>query len=131
MKKVNFNFVSYFFQLLAGVILIVAAFPKFVGAPESVNLFNQLDIENSRFLIASLEALAALLLIFNYLPHYGALLGFGIMIGAGLAHVSVLGFHVNGDGGLLVGLLVVVLLSTAVVMWIHRKKLPLIGYTIQ
>lgn len=131
MEKPKFNFISYFFQLVAGVILLIVAFPKFIGAPESVDLFSQLDIENSRFLIASLEGLAALLLIFNYLPHYGALLGFGIMVGASLAHLSVLGFDVNGDGGLLVGFLLAVLLSTVVVMWIHRRKLPLIGHTIQ
>jgi len=131
MQKAKFNPISYFFQLLAGVILVVAAFPKFVGAPESVMLFNELNIEGSRFIIASLEALAALLLILNYLPHYGAILGFGVMVGALLAHVSVLGLEVNGDGGALAGMLVIVLLSTLIIMWINRKKLPLIGHTIQ
>lgn len=125
----RFNFVSYFFQLVAGVILVVAAFPKFAGAPESVALFNQLDIEGSRLLIAGLELFAALLLIFNYLPQIGALVGFSVMLGALLAHFTTLGITVNGDGGFLFGMLSVVIASSIVVMWIHRTKLPLVGRT--
>lgn len=131
MNNKKFNFVSYFFQLVAGVILIIATVPKLMGAPESVALFSQLEIDGTRILIGALELFAAVLLILNYLPQIGALLGFGLMGGAVLAHITKLGIVVDDDGGLLFGLLCAVLISTALVMWFQRHRLPLIGYTIR
>lgn len=129
MKKVKFNFISYVFQLIAGGIFLVAAFPKISGAPESLVLFNQLNIEGSRLVVGGLELLAALFLIFNYLPQIGALIGFCVMLGALLAHITTLGIIVNGDGGVLFGLLFAAMTSTILVMWFNRERLPLIGHT--
>ncbi len=120
--------VSLAFQLIAAFILGYAALMKFSGAQESVYVFQTLGIEGTRLVIAVIEGVAAVLLL-TKMPHYGAILGFGTMLGALLAHTFTLGMEVQGDGGLLVSLMLLVILSTLVVMWIHRKKLPLIGHT--
>lgn len=130
-KKISFKvcLLSYAFQLLAGGILLMAALPKIIGAPEALSVFSQLEIESTRLIIGSLEIAAATLLILNFRPQYGALLGFAVMIGALLAHASVLGVQVDGDSGLMFGFLFSVLISCLIVMWIHRHKLPLVGNT--
>lgn len=123
-------YISYFFQLLSGVILLMAAFPKLTGSPNSVDLFVELGAPNTAVTIGVLEVLAALFLVFNFIPQIGALLSFCVMLGAIIAHASVLGIEVNGDGGQLFIMLVIVLISNIVVMWIKRSKMPFIGNTL-
>ncbi|MGC9452930.1 MAG: DoxX family membrane protein [Oceanipulchritudo sp.] len=76
---------------LAGL-FAAAAFGKFKGMDDSVSLFESLGMEPAgRYLIGSLEALAALLILFPLTVTTGALLGWGIMSGALLAHFTKIG----------------------------------------
>jgi len=53
-----------------------------------------------------------------------------VMCGAIIAHVTRLGLVVNDDGGMLVGMLVVVLLCASYVLISRRKEIPLVGDTL-
>jgi putative oxidoreductase len=57
----------------------------------------------------------------------GAVLAMGVMSGAILSHLTLLGIEVKGDGGLLFGLAVTVLLCAAVVLVIRRSQVPILG----
>ena len=132
MKKLSIKqkkIICYSFQLIAGLILAKASYDKFSGQEMTLIIFKSLSIEKTRLVIATVEGLASFLLISNHLPHYGAILGLGTMLGAFIAHISVLGIEVNNDGGMMVMLMVVVIISTITVMYLRRKDLPLIGHT--
>jgi len=123
--------VSYFFQVIAAFILLKATYAKFSDYETSVKIFQTLGIEETRLIIATIEGMAAFLLMSKNIPQYGAVLGFATMLGAAIAHITVLGFVVNNDGGELLLLMLVVIISTSIVMWIWRRKLPLVGHTFE
>jgi hypothetical protein len=50
------------------------------------------------------------------------MLGIGLMAGAILSHLSVLGIESSGDGGQLFILAIVVLLCSCIAAWTHRKQ---------
>ena len=93
--------ISWIFQIIAAIILISAGWMKFKNGHTDIFIFTQLRMEPfGRYLIGILEMLAGLLLLSKNLITIGAILGFGIMCGAIIAHVSFLGFSVLGDNGL-------------------------------
>lgn len=107
-----------------------ASYGKLTGAELSLFIFEQLEMgATGRYAIGLIEAFAALFLLPPNLPHIGALLGFGTMMGAFIAHISVLGVNTNGDGGMLVMMLAVVIMSTVTVMYIRRRDMPMFGRT--
>ena len=120
---------SWVFQIVAAIILAKAAYSKFTGSEMSVSMFQALGIDQTRLIIAAIEAIAALLLLTKNLSQYGALLGLGTMMGALIAHATVLGFDVNNDGGMMVILMSIVVVSAMIIMWIRRKTMPFIGHT--
>jgi hypothetical protein len=58
----------------------------------------------------------------------GAVMALGVMAGAILSHLTVLGIEVKGDGGLLFGLALIVFVSSAIVLTIRRAQLPVVGH---
>lgn len=118
---------SYFplaLRLVAAAILAQTLFFKFSGAEESVWIFSQLGLEPfGRIASGVAELICALLLIFPKTAWIGAILGIGVMGGAILSHLFVLGIQVKGDGGLLFGLAVLVLLCCAGTLWFTREDL--------
>lgn len=119
---------SWILQLLAAVILFQTLFFKFTGAEESRFIFSTLGVEPwGRIASGVLELVAALLLLFPTTAAIGATLAGGIMAGAVLSHLFVLGIEVRGDGGLLFALALIVLVCSASVVFLRRAQLPLIG----
>lgn len=117
-------------QGVAAMLLLAAAAMKFMGDPGSVEVFVSLDMEpGGRYLIAVIEVSAALLLL-SPLATLGAVLTVAVMCGAILAHVTQLGLVVNDDGGMLVGMLLMVLLCASYVLVSRRKELPFVGNTL-
>lgn len=115
-------------QIAAAAILLQTLFFKFTGAEESRFIFSTLGVEPwGRIASGVLELVAALLLLFPATAATGAVLAGGIMAGAVLSHVFVLGIEVRGDGGLLFALALAVLLCSATVVCLRRAQLPLIG----
>ncbi len=120
--------VSWICRLLAAVILLQTLFFKFSGAPESVYIFTKVGMEPwGRIGSGVVELIAAVLLFWPGLTWLGAVIALGVIGGAIMSHLTVLGIVVMNDGGLLFGLAVVVAICSAILIFIHRHALPIIG----
>ena len=126
---------SWFLQLAVAGILLQTLFFKFTGAEESVYIFGTVG----RFLniggvepwgrIGSgvLELIASLLLVVPATASIGAILTIGVMTGAILSHLVILGIDVKGDGGLLFGLALTAFVASAIVLALRRAQIPIVG----
>jgi len=120
--------ISWVAQLLAAGILLQTLFFKFTAAPESVFIFSRLGVEPwGRIGTGILELLASLMLLVPRLAGLGGLFASGIMAGALLSHLTVLGISVEGDGGTLFGMAIVVCAAGAVVAYLRRRSIPVLG----
>jgi putative oxidoreductase len=120
--------VSWICRVVAAVILLQTLFFKFTGAPESVYIFTRVGLEPwGRIGSGVVELIAAVLLLWPGLTWLGAGIALGVIGGAIMSHLTVLGIVVKDDGGLLFALAVIVAICSAVVLWIHRHALPLVG----
>jgi len=118
-------------QIVSAVILLFAGVTKFLATEGNVFIFTELDMEpTGRIIIGLIETAAALMLMTKNYAAMGALFGLGTMCGAVIAHVSILGFNVQGDQGLHIVALSTVVLCTGTVLIARRKTLPLIGPTL-
>ena len=119
---------SWGLQLLAAGILLQTLFFKFTGAEESVYIFSTLGAEPwGRIGSGVMELIASILLLVPSTVPIGAVLAIGVMAGAIASHLTILGIEVKGDGGLLFGLAVVTLVSSAIVLFLRRAQLPVVG----
>jgi len=119
-------------SLIARLVILVIVgqtlFFKFTGAPESVAIFETLGAEPAgRLGTGALELLALLLLWPAATRAAGAALALGLMGGAIMSHLTILGIEVEGDDGTLFALALVTAAAAATATWIHRRELPLIG----
>lgn len=120
----NFKVVlSWLLRIAAAVILLQTLYFKFTGHPESVALFTKLGVEPwGRVGTGIIELVAGILLLLPRTVFFGALLGAGLMAGAILSHLFVLGIESAGDGGQLFMLAWVVLACCLVLLWLHRTS---------
>lgn len=110
-------------NLIAAVILLQTLFFKFSAAPESVYIFSTLGMEPvGRIGSGVAELIAALLLLWPASAWVGAALALGIMGGAILSHLTVLGIEVQGDGGQLFLLAVLVAVLSAFLLYRDRTR---------
>ena len=120
---------SWVLSLVAALIYLQTLFFKFTGSPESVFIFEKLagpDLEPfARIGTGLVELVTALLLIVPKTRVYGAILSIAVIAGAIMSHFAVLGIVVNDDGGTLFILACVILISSAIVAFLHRSELPL------
>lgn len=119
---------SWMLQVLAAAILLQTLFFKFTGADESVYIFSTLGVEPAgRIGSGVVELIAAVLLLVPSTVAGGALLALGVMAGAIVSHLTLLGIEVKDDGGLLFGLAVAVFVSSAIVLFLRRAAIPVLG----
>jgi hypothetical protein len=122
--------VSWILRVVAALILLQTLFFKFTGAPESIYIFTVVGQEPWGRIGSGVVELVASVLLLVPKPAAaptGALLALWVMSGAIFFHLTKLGIVVQDDGGLLFALAVVVWLSSAVVLWLHRRALPVVG----
>ena len=120
--------VSWILRILAAVILLQTLFFKFTAAPESVYIFTKVGAEPwGRILSGVAELITAVLLLVPRFTWLGSVLAIGVMAGAIVSHLTILGIEVQGDKGLLFALAVVVFVSSGVNLVLHRNAIPLIG----
>lgn len=102
-------------RLIVALILAQTLPFKFSGADESVWIFQQIGWEPwGRFMIASIETIATLLLLTNFYI-LGAIISLSIISAANFLHFTKLGFIVNDDGGTLFILSIIVIFCS---LWI-------------
>jgi len=119
---------SWILQVVAAVILFQTLYFKFSGAPESVYIFTTLGMEPwGRIGSGIAELVACILLLVPRTVALGALLSLGVISGALVSHLTRLGIEVQGDGGLLFALAAVVFVCGAVVLFLRRAALPILG----
>jgi putative oxidoreductase len=129
------NLVAWALQLAVAAILLQTLFFKFTGAEESVYIFSTVGqflhlpgVEPwGRIGSGVIELMASLLLIVPATASLGALATMGVMAGAIASHLIILGLEVKGDGGLLFGLALAALVGSAIVLFIRRGEIPVIG----
>lgn len=116
---------SWVLQLSVAAILLQTLFFKFTGAEESVFIFSTLGVEPwGRYASGVVELVAATLLLVPGLATYGALLSLGVISGAVVSHLTVLGIEVRGDGGLLFALAMIVFICSLAILALRWREVP-------
>ena len=119
---------SWVLQLVVAGILLQTLFFKFTGAAESVYIFSTLGAEPwGRIGSGVVELIAAILLLVPATTTVGAALALGVITGAILSHLTVLGIEVQGDHGLLFGLAITVFVASGAILLLRRGEIPLVG----
>ena len=126
---------SWVLQLAVAGILLQTLFFKFTGAEESVYIFSSVGrfvgvagVEPwGRIGSGVIELIASILLLIPATASLGAVLTIGVMAGAVLSHLLILGIEVKGDGGLLFGLALTALTGSLVILVLRRTQIPLVG----
>jgi putative oxidoreductase len=115
-------------RLVTAIILLQTLYFKFTGAPESVYIFTTVGIEPwGRYASGFAELIAAILLLFPKTIGIGALLSLGVISGAIMSHLTLLGIEVKGDGGTLFYLACIVFVCSAYLTFVYRKQIPIIS----
>jgi putative oxidoreductase len=118
---------SWFLRIIAAIILLQTLFFKFTAAPESVYIFTKVGAEPWGRIGSGVVELIAAILLLTPLTWLGSLLALGIMAGAILNHLTILGIEVQGDKGLLFALALTVFLASGINLILHRSEIPFIG----
>lgn len=120
--------IGWICRIAAAGILLQTLFFKFTAAPESVYIFTKVGAEPwGRIGSGIAELIAAILLLVPRTVWAGALLALGMMAGAIVSHLTVLGIEVQGDKGLLFFLALTVFFTSAVALTLHRGQIPRLG----
>ncbi len=115
------NILKWALRIIVAVILLQTLFFKFTGAEESIFIFKTLGIEPyGRIGSGIVELIASILLLIPRTTWLGALLALGTIMGAIASHLFVLGIEVQGDGGWLFVLAVVVAVCSALLLWMEK-----------
>ena len=122
MEKVSLS-LYWSARLISVIILAQTLFFKFSGAAESIYIFTTVGMEPwGRIGIGILELVAAVLLLFNKTALFGGVLALGLMLGAIGMHLTKLGISVQGDGGYLFFLALLVAVCSAFVLLRNKAK---------
>lgn len=120
--------ITWICRIAAALILLQTLFFKFTAAPESVYIFTKVGLEPwGRIGSGVVELIAAVLLLLPRFSWLGAAIALGVIGGAIISHLTVLGIVVMDDGGLLFGLAVITAICSAVVLLLSRRNIPVIG----
>lgn len=111
-------------SIVAAIIFLQTLYYKFSAAPESVYIFSQLGLEPyGRVGLGVVELIVALLLLFRKTSLVGAFLGLGVISGALISHIFVIGLEVQGDKGGLFALAVIVFICCLISLFLRQDEL--------
>nr|MBK9649953.1 DoxX family protein [Bacteroidota bacterium] len=112
-------------RIVAALIMLQTLFFKFTASAESVYIFTTLGIEPyGRISSGIAELIASILLLVNRTRLLGAIMGMGIMAGAIVSHILVLGLVVMDDGGQLFAYALITFICCALLTYINKEKIP-------
>jgi putative oxidoreductase len=118
------SIMSLILRVVAAIIMLQTLYFKFTAHPESIYIFSTVGIEPwGRIATGIAELVASVLLLLPRTVAVGALLTTGIMMGALLTHLLILGIEVQGDGGQLFIYAVVAFVSGLILLRLHFNQL--------
>jgi len=128
LNKIMNRYLYLSLRVIVAVILLQTLRFKFLAAPESVYIFSQVGMEPyGRIGVGVLELIAGILILIPKTIWSGAILSFGVISGALFMHLTQLGVVVQGDGGLLFYMALLVWVLSLIILGVERKKLPIVG----
>lgn len=117
------KYLSILLRIIAAAILLQTLYFKFTGSPESVALFSKLGVEPwGRIGTGVLELITGILLLITSTAFVGAILAIGLMTGAILSHLFIIGIESAGDGGVLFTLAIIVLVCSVFVAVLNKQQ---------
>ena len=109
-------------RFVAALIMLQTLYFKFTASEESVFIFTSVGMEPwGRIGVGVLELIASALILMRFTAWIGALLALGLMIGAIVMHLTMLGIEVRGDGGQLF-LYALIVAACSVIVLLYNKK---------
>lgn len=115
-------------RVAVAIILIQTLRFKFTGHEDSIYIFTKVGLEPlGRIGIGIAELIAGLLLLIRKTAWLGAVLTLGIIGGAIMMHLTILGIEVQDDGGVLFYTALTTFTLSLVVLYFYRKDIPIIG----
>ena len=118
------NVITTVAAVIAAIILLQTLYFKFTAQPESVYIFSKLGLEPyGRIGSGVFELIISLLLLLPKTRILGSLLGLGVISGAILSHLFVLGIEVQNDGGTLFGLALAVFACCLAILVIEKEMI--------
>ncbi len=112
-------------RLIAAFIMMQTLYFKFTASEESVFIFTAVGMEPwGRIGVGIFELVASVLLLIPATVWAGALLAFGLMAGAIMMHLTLLGIEVKGDGGQLFIYALIVATCAAFSFFKSRSQVP-------
>jgi uncharacterized membrane protein YphA (DoxX/SURF4 family) len=117
------NIISWILRIAAAAILLQTLYFKFTGHAESVELFTKLGVEPwGRIGTGIIELITGIVLLIPATAFIGAILGIGLMFGAILSHLTVIGIESKGDGGQLFMLAIIVMVLCIIISVMHKQQ---------
>ncbi len=109
--------------IIAAIIMLQTLYFKFTAQPESVYIFSKLGIEPfGRIGSGVFELIASILILLPKTRIFGSILGLGIISGAILSHLFILGIEVQSDGGTLFMLALAVFVCCLYILIAEKEK---------
>jgi putative oxidoreductase len=109
------TYVVWTLQILAAAMFLMAGISKLAGAPDMVQAFSLLGLGQwFRYLTATIEIASAVLLLIPPLAVFGALALAATMIGAVIAHLTILGGSPVAP--------ILLLAATMTIAWIRSEQ---------
>ncbi len=116
------NIISWILRLIVAIILLQTLYFKFTAHPDSVHIFSALGVEPwGRIGLGIIELITAILIFIPKTKTIGMLNSLGIIIGAIVSHLMVLGINVSNDGGGLFTLAVIILLASIAYLILNKS----------
>lgn len=124
-KEIAFYWMA---RLVAAIIMAQTLYFKFSASPESMYIFSHVGMEPwGRVGVGVLELIASILILINVTAWLGAMLAAGLMAGAILMHLLLLGIVIMDDHGQLFVYAVVVMICSLFVLLYNKEKIETIA----
>lgn len=114
--------ISLVLRLLVAIILLQTLYFKFTAHPDSVYIFSALGVEPwGRIGLGIIELITSILVLIPKTRTIGMVNALGIIIGAIVSHLLVLGINVSNDGGALFSLAIIVFIASIAYLILNKN----------
>ena len=111
-------------RIVAAIIMAQTLYFKFTASEESDYIFTTVGMEPwGRIGVGVMELIASVLLLVSATAWLGAGLALGLMGGAIVMHLTMLGIVVKGDGGQLFWYAIIVAICSAFILLLNKGKI--------